>query len=258
MPKEILKSSEETKDFFAELPIPQGLNGNEVNGKQYWNFFWDSSKNFDDLATITETYRRMQDLYETINSGRFFLSNAQRSQFPEIYSEVPPAWANDWVKSQYVNSALHMYSASFDIYLQIIWISFGLYKNYPQKCPSIITDKDLEKILETCNIMLIENQTSILGNDLSKKIKQFHLSDNTKEIRNLCKQIKHRQSISFSELSINKHPFMIKSSSYNSCQTLSEYSINDVITKLKDFHKKLVELSNYTTPIVKNKLSITN
>ena len=33
------------------------------------------------------------------------------------------------------------------------------------------------------------------------------------------------------------------------------YSIDDVISKLKQFHKDLTELSNYTIPIVKTKIS---
>ena len=227
-----------------------------MNCKQYWEYFWDSSKDFDDLATITETYRRMQDLYETINSGRFFLANAQRQCFPEMYSGKPPTWANDWIKSQYVNSAIHIYSASFDIYLQILWISFGLYKNI-SNVPNTITDKNLDKILEACNIKRIETQNSILGEELCLIIKSFYLSDNTKDIRNLCKQIKHRKSISYIELSTNKYPIMIKSNLYNSHQTLSEFSISRVIEKLKEFHNNFVNLINFTIPIVKDKLSNT-
>lgn len=214
----------------------------------------DSSKDFVQLAIITETFRRMQDFYETINSGRFFLSNAQRESYPEIYSGTPPVWANNWVRSQFVNSAIHVYSAAFDIYLQIIWICYELYKQYPDKAPAVLTDSNLDEILEICTINRVKSQRSIIGNQLFNQIEQFHSNNNTKEVRDLCKQIKHRQSITYSELSDNKHPIVIQSSTYNSHKTLCEFSIDDVINKLKQFHKDLTEVSNFTIPIVNNKL----
>lgn len=255
MPTETLIASEETKRFFSELPMPKGINGNEVNGKLYWDYFNDSSKTFDCLAAITETFRRMQDFHDTINSGRFFLAYAQRPHYPEIYSGEPPIWANDWVKSQFVNSAIHAYSASFDIYLQILWISFELYKHI-SKCANLtLSESTLNQILEACNINLVESQKDILGEELCNRIKQFHNSTNCKDVRNLCKQIKHRQSISYTELSSDKHPILIKSDSYNSHNTLSMYSLVEIIEKLKNFHKDLTELSNYTIPIVKQKFA---
>lgn len=255
MPTEKLIASVEIKEFFKELPIPLGLNGNEVNGKKYFEAFLDASKSFDDLAYITETYRRMQDFYDSLNSGRFFLAYAQRKSFPEAHSGTPPEWANDWIKAQFVNSAIHSYSASFDLFLQILWIGFELYKLFPGKCPSQLTEESLNEILEYCNINRVKTQTVILGDLICDKISAFHLSDNSKEVRNICKQIKHRQGISYSELSKDKHPILIMSDSYNSHHTLSTYSISDIIDKLKLFHKGLVELSNFIIPTVKNKLN---
>lgn len=251
MPVEILVASDETKHFFAELPMPRGINGNEVKGKQYWDLSLDESTSIDDLTTINETYRRMQDFHDTLNSGRFFLANAQRSQFPEIYSGEPPTWANDWIKSQYLNSAIHSYSAAFDIYLQILWIGFGLYKQFPKKCPTILSDDTLDKILEVCNINLVKSQNNILGTELCDKIERFHNCSITAFVRNLCKQIKHRRCISYLELSMDKHPIMISTGSYNSHKTVSEYSIYDIISNLKKFHKVIKIISNYTIPIVK-------
>ncbi len=255
MPTEILIASEETKQFFSELSLPKGLNGNEVNGKVYWDQFWNPSKDFDSLANLTETYRRMQDFYDTINSGRFFLCNAQRSAFPEIYSGEPPVWANPWIKSLYLDSSIHAYSAAFDIYLQILWICYELFKHYPKISPSVLTDSDLGSILEACNINRVESQRTILGDQLCDKIKEFHLADNTTKVRNLCKQIKHRQTISYKELSQDKHPIMVKGNTYNSHNTLTEYTLDEVILLLKTFHKDLTALSNYTVPIVNQRLS---
>lgn len=255
MPVETLVASEETKKYFKDLTLPQGLNGNEVNGKHYWEVFNDASKSFDDLATITETYRRMQDFYDTLNSGRFFLANAQREHYPEIYSGNPPAWANNWVKAQFLNSAIHAYSASFDIYLQILWISYRLYMQIPKCTATSLTNDNIEGILETCNINRVESQSAILGNELCDRIKDFHNSTNCKAVRDLCKQIKHRQTISYTELSKDKHPIIIKSDKYNSLDTLAMYSIDDVISKLKQFHKDLTVLSDYSIPLVKTQIS---
>lgn len=254
MPVEILVASEETKGFFKELPMPKGINGNEVKGLQYFEICTDASKTFDDLATVTETFRRMQDFHDTMNSGRFFLVNAQRNSYPEVYSENPPSWANDWIKSLYLNSAIHSYSAAYDIYLQILWICFELYKQSTKKLPSSISNDNFLKILQGCNINEIKTQSKVLGDQLCDNLNTFVELKNTKDVRNLCKQIKHRQSISYSELSENKHPFMIKSSNYNSLKTLSMYSIDEVIAMLKQFHKDLTDLSDFSIPIVKKHL----
>ncbi len=83
----------------------------------------------------------------------------------------------------------------------------------------------------------------------------IHLADNTTKVRNLCKQIKHRQTISYKELSQDKHPIMVKGNTYNSHNTLTEYTLDEVILLLKTFHKDLTALSNYTVPIVNQRLS---
>ncbi|MBD5218045.1 MAG: hypothetical protein HDS73_06095 [Bacteroidales bacterium] len=119
MPVETFVALEQTKGFFKELLMPKDINRNEVNGNSFFENFMNSSKGFSDLATLNESCRRMQDFHDTMNSGRFFLANAQRNSYPEVYSGNPPLWANDWIKSLYLNSAIHSYSAAFDIYLQI-------------------------------------------------------------------------------------------------------------------------------------------
>lgn len=254
MPKEVLIASEDIKPFFKELSLPGGFNGNEVNGKAYWEHFWNPSLSFDNLATITETYRRMQDFYDTLNSGRFFLCMAQRTNFSEVYSGTPPKWANDWIRSQYLDSAIHSYSASFDLYLQILWISFELFKANP-KLPPKITEDALDVILSKCNINAIEEHENILGKQLIDALKSVHYSANTRIVRDLCKQVKHRKKISYKELSEDKHPIMVKSECYNSHNTLSVHTLDEVITYLKIFHKALTELAVLTRPIVVSQLT---
>ena len=60
MPKENLVASEETKEFYRELPLPNGFNGNEVNGKVYFEAVLSPPKTFVSLATLTESFRRIK------------------------------------------------------------------------------------------------------------------------------------------------------------------------------------------------------
>lgn len=137
----------------------------------------------------------------------------------------------------------------------MLWISFELYKQYPKHAPGILSDDNLNGILGACNINRVEKQISILGDQLSDRIEQFHSSVNCKEVRDLCKQIKHRRTIQYVELADYKPCVMIKSDIYNTHNTLPKFHIEDIICKLKQFHKNLTDLSNYTIPIVFKRLN---
>lgn len=202
-------------------------------------------------AHLTETYRRMQDFYDTLNSGRFFLCNAQRNNFPDIYSGTPPTWTNHWIKSKFVDSAIHSYNAAFEIFLQIWWFSYELFKQYAG-IPHELTDENLNAILSKCKFKRIEEQRSILG-DIYIKIETFYEAENTAKLRDIWNQIKHRRTISYTELSEGKHPFILYSTIYNSHKTVAEYTLDEVIECLKKYHHDLITLSDETIPILKEK-----
>lgn len=250
MPVENLICSPDLKPFFSELPMPTGLNGNEAVGKKYFEAFFSKEKK--SVTLMTEVYRQMQYLHDALNSGRFFVCLAQRNNFPEIYSEPTPEWANNWIKSQFVESSIFAYNAAFDFLLQVIWLSFELYK-YSSKLPQNITNETLDRILAACTYEKIKNNSS-WDAELRRKLISLRELVDVSVIHNLCNEIKHRKKISYTELSEDKHPIMICGDSYNSSKTLAEHSITDIIGNLKKFHNSISAFCGYAIPICKSKI----
>lgn len=244
MPVEVLKCSTEIQPFFNELSMPKGINGNEEFISKYGDDLFSQK-----IHLIKEVLRRMQDLHDTINSGRFFLCAAQRSSFSEYYKEPTPKWANDWVRAQFIVSSIQSYNSAFDLYLQVNWLFFELFKSVPS-IPHEITTKSLKTILKSCSINKITtlSNKSIIGDCIYSAIKNFSELPCRKKIHSLCNAIKHRQRIDFKELSAGKHQIYIDFNEYNSHDTLLIESIYNLISILKDYHKAIVELCNISTP----------
>lgn len=240
MPIEILKSANELQPYIKELPIPKGLNGKEQN---FLNFIKTGPS--PKLKTQMEVYRRMQDLHDAMISGRFFLCISQRSEYPELYKEPTPKWAISWVQSRFIESSIQSYDSAFDLYLQINWFYFELYKHSGNtKVPNELTKDLFSKILFYCNInaVMTESNKSVIGKTIYDAINAFRTNKYYIEIHKLCKALKHRQRINFEELSKGKHQLDIIDKDYNSRESLLVRSIPDVISNLKGYHKELSSL----------------
>ena len=245
MPKIELKASEELQPFFNELPLPQGLNGREVNICNF-NGLILSTK----LPLVIEIYRRMQDLYDSFNSGRLFLGIAQRNQFPEIYKEPIPSWGINWVKIQFLLSSIYSYNSTFDLYLQVNWLYFELFKYDSTTSQLDFSGNNLERILNACKRRKF-NTPSIkqhISNNVNICMSRFKSSESYNEIRKLCNMIKHKRRISFKELSEGKHPFYLDFDNYNSHQTLIISDISHIIKCLKNYHHELKKLCDASIP----------
>lgn len=241
MPIEILESANELQPYIKELPIPKGLNGKEQN---FLNFIKTGPS--PKLKTQMEVYRRMQDLHDAMVSGRFFLCISQRSEYPELYKEPPPKWAISWVQSRFIESSIQAYNSAFDLYLQINWLYFELYKDKYE-----FSQETLQKIFTACRIdkILKEHNKLIIGETIYKGICTFKETNCYKEILFLCSAMKHRQRINFEELSKGKHQLDIIDKDYNSRESLLVRSIPDVISNLKGYHKELSSLCETSLPL---------
>lgn len=241
MPVEILKCADELHQYINELPMPKGLNGKEQNNIIGFIQMKSSSK----LKTAMEVYRRMQDLHDAINSGRLFLCLSQRSEYPELYKEPTPEWAASWVQSRFIESSIQAYNSAFDLYLQINWLYFELYKDKYE-----FSQETLQKIFTACRIdkILKEHNKLIIGETIYKGICTFKETNCYKEILFLCSAMKHRQRIDFDELSQGKHPLYINIEGYDSQESLLIRSIPNVISSLKEFHKALSNLCEESLP----------
>lgn len=246
MPIQRLNCSDELQPFFNELPMPNGLNGNE----QSLNSF-PIGQSFAQNVSAMEIFRRMQDCHDSINEGRFFLCLAQKKSFPEIYKEPIYEWGINWVKSQFVISSFHSYNASFDLFLQVLWIFYKLYQ-YNAPCVKEITNDNLTLILKNCKIDKFRKECNrtIIGEVVFNAINNFCEAPCYAEIHNLCNAIKHRQRVEFIELSKNKHNFLLFGDNYNSHSSILKKSIPKVIENLKDFHNELSNLSNICLPLI--------
>lgn len=249
MPVELLRCSEEMEPFFKELPMPKGLNGNE---ERFMLKYLDRPNIFH----IMEVFRRMQNLHDAINAGRFFLCEAQRQSFPEVYKEPIPPFANVWISTQYLTSSIQFYNSAFDLYLQVNWIYFELYKYFTKY--QVISTENLDKILKLCKVELMLLTRKYHKNNIPKKFLfnstiynamcDFYKSDIYKEIHNLCNSMKHRKRIDFKELMDGRHQLYIDIEQYNSHDTLLVKTIPFIVNTLKEFHKEIATLCNTSVP----------
>lgn len=227
--------------FFSELPMPEYLNGQEERALLEYI-------DCPNIELITEVFRRANDLYDAINAGRFLLCEAQRHAFPEVYEEPIPSFANDWVRAQFLTSSVQFYNSAFDLYLQVNWLYYELYKYHTKY--KIISSKKLDKILRECKLELILNpKIKVLFNPIiHDAICTFTDTACFKEIRNLCNSMKHRKRITFKELMNGKHQIYIDLNNYDSHEALLVRTFSSVIDSLKDYHKGIILLCNSSHP----------
>lgn len=253
MPVEVLQCTNQLQPFFNELPMPKGLNGKEEVFTNFFEILFTSR-----LNTTMEVYRRMQDLHDTLNTGRFFICIAQLDAYPDFYKEPAPEWGLNWTQSRFVLSALNYYNAAFDFFLQINWLYFELFKTANEilrdnknKCPEKLSSLTLDKILKFCNVNLIlhEKNKPIIGSTIHDAINKFRETKAFREVHTLTNTIKHKKGITFSELSEGKHQFYINCDNYDSHEALLIMTIPDLIATLKQYHKDFSKLCEICTPL---------
>ena len=253
------------EEAFERLELPEYLNGLEIHYKL--NIIASKKKK----GVLVETCRRVQDLYDEICAARFALVTACKGTYPEYLSADTDEKGHLWIQSQFVNTAILWYNATYDILLQVVWIYYELYK---------------EKELSLCNIEEVlwnctEKKVKALLSDVRFKntLMSFHSkpdSDdvefildykNNSKISEMANTLKHRRMIEYKELSERRHTacfitlsrlpeIIVKGQPhakqdvqeeiaelYNSNKTLKQYKMNDVIISLFEYHKDICKLS---------------
>lgn len=252
MPVEILRCTDQLQPFFNELPMPRGLNGREERFENFSEVLFSTR-----LSIAMEVYRRMQDLHDTLNRGRFFLCISQLDSYTDFYKVPSPSWALNWTKSQFLLSSLNHYNAAFDFFLQVNWLCFELFKTANailqdnKKCPETFNTRTLRNILKFCNVNLVLHEINkpIIGTAIHDAIDKFRKSTEFKEVHTLTNTIKHKQSITFPELSEGKHQFYINYDRYNSQDALVKRTIPELTTTLKEYHKEFSKLCDICVPL---------
>lgn len=239
-------------DVFDYLLLPEWLNGKELN---YLFFVKDKER---DTATLVETARQFQYLYDAICAGRFNLATACKKKYtPDFLEGNSPEKAHIWVQIQFVNNAIFWYNATFDILLQSIWFYYKLYTYLEE--PLMLTSKTFGQIQKACN----REEALSLGegrvpSNLMNEIKKLR-NGMTNNIPTWANYLKHNGSIQYKEYSHRnavvgtiecKEGEDILSAFqrgapmvYNSSKTLKEITIREAINTLIHYHQSLVELS---------------
>ena len=238
--------------IFDLLLLPEWLNGKELD---YPSFVNDQGR---ETATLLETARQFQYLYDAICAGRFNLTTACKKYYtPDFLEENSSEKAHIWVQIQFVNNAIFWYNATFDILLQSIWFYYKLYKYLEE--PLILTSKSYGEIQKACN----REETLSLGEG---RVPQF-LMNEIKKLRNgmtnniptWANYLKHNGSIQYKDYSHRNYVIgSIKCKKnedilsafmrgvpmqYNSSKTLKELTIREVINTLIHYHLSLIEVS---------------
>ncbi len=240
------------KDVFDLLQLPEWLNGKELN---YPSFNEDQGR---ETATLMETARQFQYLYDAICAGRFNLATACKKKYtPDFLEENSAEKAHVWVQIQFVNNAIFWYNATFDILLQSIWFYYKLYMYLEE--PLMLTSKTFGQIQKVCNrekaLSLGEGRVS---SNLMNEIKKLR-NGMTNNIPTWANYLKHNGSIQYKEYSHRnavvgtiecKDGEDILSAFqrcapmvYNSSKTLKEITIREAINTLIHYHQSLIEVS---------------
>ncbi|MBP5425270.1 MAG: hypothetical protein J6Y33_04255 [Prevotella sp.] len=240
------------KGVFDLLLLPEWLNGKELN---YLSFVEDKDR---ETATLMETARQFQYLYDAICAGRFNLATAcKRNYTLDFLEENSSEKAHIWVQIQFVNNAIFWYNATFDILLQSIWFYYKLYTYLTE--PLVLTSKSCVQIQKACN----REEALLLGEgrvpqNLMNDIKKLR-NGMTNNIPTWANFLKHNGSILYKEYSHRNtvigsieckkgedvfSAFMRGAPMlYNSSKTLKELTIREVINTLIHYHQSLIEVS---------------
>lgn len=252
------------KEAFQLLELPEYLNGTEIRYKL--NIV--ASKK--EKAVLIETCRRLQDLYDEICAARFALITSCQVKYPEYLSADVDDRGHLWIQSQFVNTAILWYNATYDILLQAVWIYYGLYKQV--KHPLVLSN--IDKVLESCKKRIVIEL--IPDGDVKKELESFHDKEHPSvgevpyrngHVVEWANTLKHRRMIEYEELNKRKHStcfitlsrfpeIVVKGQTplienpqeeietlYNSNETLKIISMTDVINVLFEYHKDICQLS---------------
>ena len=262
--KEMEKQIPTFKEAFQLLELPEYLNGTEI---RYELNIVVSKK---EKAILIETCRRLQDLYDEICAARFALITSCQMKYPEYLSADTDNRGHLWIQSQFVNTAILWYNATYDILLQIVWIYYKLYKQWKET----LVLNDIEEVLRHCkkkdvielvpDVQIKEGLKSFHAKIHLTNIKTKYSNQNVAEWANT---LKHRRMIEYEELNKRKHStcfitlsrlpeIVVKGQTplienpqeeiktlYNSNETLKIIRMTDVINVLFEYHKDICQLS---------------
>lgn len=171
-------------DRRSDIKLPEFLNGAE---ERYLHL------HSEHLDSATETVRRMQDLYQCISAGRYNLLRSKLRSYPNLLEHTK--YGNNYIRSIYLNNAIHWYNAAFDLLLQVVWFNYRLYEKYSL---SLNNAGDFDAILDKCRIKTILKEISIVPSAIIEVINELDIRYSV--CREWTNTLKHRRFIRYHEL----------------------------------------------------------
>ncbi len=194
---------------------------------------------------VKEVLRRFAGVYHAGSEARFFLAAAQLKKYNDFLSEDSDEESQLWVSSALLNSAIINYQSLFDLILQVSWIYHRIYSFYPisqtNTCKLSLTSENLNLILHKCKWDRIESHKDLIDSSYFDKLKTFYVSDIYIKVNDLANSIKHRQRIAYQGVAVEDQ-ILIKTKNYCSADTNISYTIDDVISLLKDYHSAIYDV----------------
>ncbi len=210
---------------------------------------------------IIESFRRMDDFYNEFCMARFNLIMGKKESYPEynVQSSVPDS--NKWIQYSFLNTSIMWYDNCFDILLQIIWIYFEMYIDYPEKInpnPIDWNKIEFEKLLIGCRYEKFEKWG--MKNENKERyiiIKTLYASSIVSKVRHWANRIKHRSPIHIKgatsqssvaliyadKISITEKTIKCENTgnSYDSNESCIWYDTNYIIDTLIHVHTSFVD-----------------
>ena len=203
-------------------------------------------------STLIHLY---EALYDTIQSGRYNLFMSFKHSYEEEFRFDNED--DQFLKCQFLNSALMHYNSAFDITLECIWIGFGLYRYIKNEgVLSLNSKEETEKILSLCSYNTISSFKTVIDTTLFKELKSLRRKQ--QKIANWTNNLKHRGNLVYEDFfeeaivvkTITKDGKII----FDSSKTQSRVSTSIVIDSLRKYHTHLVPFIQHMDEFFKDRI----
>ena len=232
----------ENNEMAKELILLPGIAGLEVQHTFNLLIQQIESKKIqeDSVAICIETFRLLQDLYNTFAMARYsLLQGYQKIHSYNIIKWDSGTYGQYWIRAINVNNSIVWYNSCFDILLQTLWIGKKYFlQNSKSNFIDIYNLKQYETILHKCRLEVFPENSD------KKILKDFMETEPFKGLRSKANALKHRHSLRYYELSPKNLIAFLSADDkgYSSTKTLSFFSIDDTIIDLIKFHKIFIPL----------------
>ena len=211
-----------------------------------------------------ETFRRMDGLYRELCIARLNLLMGAKEQYPELVERDTNGKGDKMMQASYVNTSIMWYNNCFDLLLQVVWAFYGIWEvNSNSKVSATPSDWNLEQIEQMkkeCKYDKVEKWNAT--NHKVNSIVDFHNLEVSKKVRKWANEIKHRSPLHIKGIDsespirfahfnnidkkINEEgnisiKITLSEDKYDSHKAFNVYDINDLISTLVEYHKKLCE-----------------